>query len=286
MSELTDMHDSGWHDRTHPGPDRPHTHGHHRPGPGSWSHQRGPRRVVPQDPRLGRLFAADTHRYATVNEYAAATGLTPADVLTELAEWLDDSSLNLEIVGPNVFLHTAPHGRPTYSNLAEAPPNLWEALREGHNPQEAFRLWRLLRALESSGWNVEARRHRIASGLGPVRALPPLALEVGGHLLPLVIAPAAEELAAPGGPITQLMAAGAAAVMTICDHGALDATVTALRTWLLTTGADATSTITLGICEAPRFDPVLVSTADGAVSAQTVTKDQLGRLAWTDRSAT
>lgn len=230
------------------------------------------------DARLNRLLLHFGQQCATVNEYAERCGIEPAEIMELLGEWLDNGTLSLEFWGDDVFVHTAPDGRPAPGGHADVPPNLWEQLRDRANVELAYALWRLIRNLERAGWGVETRLHRILTGLGPLSVTPFFAVTVDDRPIPTLVFPAAGALAAPGGLLSTYANAGAAAVGVICDEGALDDMVTAVRRWALS--AHSQTRLAVLVLEAPRYSPTLLSPDDAAVIPVSVSERNIGTHMW------
>lgn len=228
--------------------------------------------VSTEDPRLDALLRRDPTRCATIGEYAAASGLSVERVLDLLGPHLDDATLALEIVRDDVFLHTAPAGRPPRSGPGRVPANLWELLRAQLAPEAAYLAWRAVRQLQDSGWVVEVRPPQIIGALGPVNPRPLFALYVGPSLVPVVIYPGLSELAAPTGPLAPLEAARVPVAAVIVAEGMLDRSLTALRHHLLARSPSTTAAIVL---EAPSFNPTLITDADSALRPRSVSRESL-----------
>lgn len=231
------------------------------------------RALVVADPRLSRLLQRDPERCASVSEYAQVTGIETGQVIDLIGGALDHGTLSLEIVGEEIFVHTAPTGRPGPVHLPEVAPNLWERLREGMTPEGAYALWRLVRGMERAGWRVEANPHRIMFGLSAMQPRPHLGIHVANNIVPLLAHPAAATLSAAGGLLDTFDPAGAATVGVICDSGALDEMVTATRRWVL--GRRGQTGMSVLVLEAPRFNPTLLRPTDAAVTPRAVSRAAL-----------
>jgi hypothetical protein len=242
-------------------------------------YQPGRRVVNVADARLNHMLLRGTPPCASLSEYSAITGI-PTDELVELlGGYLNDGSLAIEVAGDEVFLLTAPHGRPTPSECADVAPNLWEHLRRNAGPELAHDTWRLYRALERVGWGVEAQPERILEGLSHVADTPRLGVFIGQRVVPVLIFPLSDDLSNPHGILTDYEQAGAAMVGVICAGDALETNVTAARQWLLAhRGMPAHMSVL--ILEAPRFVPVLLSSSDGAVSPVAVSQAAMASYEW------
>jgi len=236
------------------------------------------RALAVSDPRLTRVLLREPDRCATLNEYAAACGMDPSEIVELLGKYLDQGVLGLDFFGDEVFLHTAPSGRPAAPDFPDVPPNLWEQLRERAGLEAAYALWKLIRSLERSGWGVEHRVNRIVFGMGQVADPPYIGVRAGQSVVPALIFPSQDALIRSGGLLDQYEFAGAAAVAVICDERALDNMVTAVRRWSLVKRAPATLSVL--VLESPRYNPTLLSPSDVAIEPVAVTRDTLGNYFW------
>jgi hypothetical protein len=158
------------------------------------------------------------------------------------------------------------------------PPNLWERLRDRASTDFAYALWKLVRSLERSGWKVETHLNRIVFGLGAMSELPYIGVTVANAVVPLLIFPAADALAAGTGLLAAYDRAGAHAVGIVCDEGALDEMVTAVRRWVLSRSFPPA--MSMLILEAPRYNPTVLTPGDAAVTPVAVTRDSLSSIDW------
>ena len=243
----------------------------------------GRRVVVTDDTRLTRLMQRDTLRCASVNEYAQASGIDAGEIVGLLGTYLDDGSLAIEVHGDDVFIHTAPHGRPAPEGLAETPANLWELLRDRFSIPHAHQMWRLTRALEAAGWRVEHHRSRIMFGLGRLREAPLMGVDVGNTVVPLLLFPSPVMLTAPDGLLNAYESAGAAAVGVVCAQGSLDEMATTVRAWMLSRQTPPPLSVIL--LESPRFNPTLLSPSDGAITPRSVAINVLETEQWGESGA-
>jgi hypothetical protein len=238
-----------------------------------------PRRTVATpDTRLTRLLQREPLRCATVNEYSQASGIDAGEIVEMLGPYLDDGSLAIEVHGDDVFIHTAPAGRPTPDTLAEVPANLWELLRSRFSIPHAHQLWRLTRALEAAGWRVEHQTGRIVFGLGRLAEPPLMGVDVGNTVVPLLLFPSSVALTAPDGLLNTYESAGAAALGIVCAQGALDEMATTVRAWMLSRQTPPPLSVLL--LESPRFNPTLLSPTDGAVIPRTIAINVLETEYW------
>ena len=223
-----------------------------------------------EDMRLTRLFHQEPTRCATINEYAAATGITVDRVLEMFSGPLQRGELDVEAVGGEIFVQTAPAGRPAPREFGQTQPNLWEVLRRDHPKDEAYALWRILRDMESGGWRVEADARFVPTGRTENAFL---GLRFSLSTVPVLILPSISEIASQSGPLTDLEMAGMGLCAVTCLHRKLDASVTAVRQWML--GRPARAGLDVLVLEAPRYQPVLLTSDDGSITPRSVTIDAI-----------
>jgi hypothetical protein len=226
------------------------------------------------DPRLNRMLLHEPSKCASLNEYAQACGMPTNQVATLLDEFLDSEAIGLDFFADEVFVNTAPHGRPAPDGTVDIPPNLWEQLRVRVGVDTAYTLWKLLRSLERSGWVVEHRLHRIMFGLASVADPPYLGVKAGAIWVPLMIFPSPDALIRSGGLLDQYERAGSSAIGVVCDEQELDSMVTAVRMWALSKREPPVLSVL--VLEAPRYNPTLLTPRDAAITPVAVTRDALG----------
>jgi hypothetical protein len=221
-----------------------------------------PRRTVDiADMRLQRLFISGA-QLATLTEYARKSEMDIMEVLSQLEPYLDDHSIELESVGAELFLHTAPLGRPQPENVASIPANLWELLRYVGDPDYASMLWKIIRGLETGGWSV--RTHPI----GSPRPLTFLEIHVNGSWVPVIVLPRKGRLAAHDGPLSRADGRKVTEVVVVCPEGHLDEVVSEIRTWM----TSAKRTLTVVLLEQPRYTPALLSPNDTSVRPTSISR--------------
>lgn len=226
-------------------------------------------------PGLRDLIHQTPERCAAVSEYAEAIDSGFDDVLDLLAPHLGSGALAVEPAGGQMFLHTAPSGRPPPARLPGVPPNLWERLRRNAPPEAAFRRWQRVRALERAGWQVRVGRHPSELGCHTARFQPTMALSASEVLLPVVgDDPLADTgLADPNGPLGELERAAAVGAVVLVDSGRLDGTVTAVRRWRAT-HPHATRLLVVAM-EEPGYAPVMLTSGDAAVAPKSALRAYL-----------
>jgi hypothetical protein len=235
----------------------------------SWDSSR--RTISLGDPRLNALVVRTPDRCASLTEYAQASGMDTAEVVELFGQYLDDGTLSLEFVGDEVFVHTAPSGRPAPHGHADVPANLWERLRMRSDVEMSFAVWRLVRSMERSGWAVETNIAKVLFGLGPVNRAPFFGVAVGPQVIPVLPFPSLDEIAGAGGLLAEYSHAGAPAVAVVCDQGGLDESCTAVRRWVLS--HRYLPSMSVLVLEAPRYNPVLLAAADGAVQPVSTSRE-------------
>ena len=206
------------------------------------------------DIRLQRLLFRGG-ALASLSEYAAAAEMAVTEVLAQLEPWLDGSSLELESVAGELFLHTAPSGRPHPPLAAIVPSNLWELLRQVGDPDYARQLWVIIRGLQRGGWQVSTH---------PVGATAPLTfLEVktSDGWTPMMVLPRRDRLGAVDGPLSRALLRSVNRVVVVCADGDLDSIGAEIRGWMSRCERD----FEVLVLEQPRYTPTVLRTDDASV---------------------
>lgn len=229
------------------------------------------------EPVLNHLVLRSNHQFATLSEYAHESGCDVARVAESFGPLVDSGVVTFEYVEGEVFVLTAPHGRPGPLHLPEIAPNLWERLRRHALPEQALVLWQAVRDLELGGWEVETDQGRVLAGLGPLEVPGPLlGVYVAARAVPVLTFPDLVDLPGAAGLLERFERASAGLVAVMVEPGALDEAVTVFRKWALQRpGVTGLAVIVL---EAPRFDPVLVSAQDSAVRPVAVDRSSLDSM--------
>lgn len=202
-------------------------------------------------------------RPATVDEYAQLLGRDIDSVMSSLAVALDAGWLELDLVAGQLFVNTAPQGRPGPAGMPDCPPNTWELLKRGANEKFAWALWKLIRSMESVGWGVHVDPAVIAASCRGVEAVPHLAVTVAAAVVPTLVFPPVSRLQT-GSLLDPFEFANCSSVGVVCDQGQLEAVVTACRAWMLNGRRHELGVLVL---EAPRYSPVVVDPLDGSTQA-------------------
>jgi hypothetical protein len=224
------------------------------------------------DARLNRAMHQFPERYASVDEYAIASGLDVSEVMGLLEPFFEDGSLYLELVNGETFVLTAPEGRPIKKTGAcDVPANLWERLRAFATPGESYLSWKLMRSLERNGWSVRAsnlEECRIGTYLAPLQS------GVGGRLIPVVLYDKHSSIGSAIGVLAEAARRGIRAVILCCENGELDRLSTEVRRYLLDGRGGRIYVLVL---EAPTYNPVLFSANDNAVLPKSVSRVALDK---------
>jgi hypothetical protein len=227
-----------------------------------------------------RVLLNDPFRHATLEEYARASGLEVDVVMEELEHALDSRALALETAHGEVFVLTAPEGRPLPDGVPWVAPNLWEVLRYQRGVDAAHHLWQVHRGLERAGWEVVSTPQQINGACNaPVAHQAPLGVLVGGLSIPVIVHPSPEMVADTSGPLGDYERAGARAVGIVCGLSGLDAMATAVRRFALGWRL-VDQPLTVIVLEAPRYQPVVLQAHDTAVSPLSVSRSDLQTLVW------
>lgn len=210
------------------------------------------------DSRLARVLRNEPLKYATVNEYAQATGIKAHELLTMFTSSPLAGEVTLDSFTGELFVRVHPD-----SGLL---PTLWNELVNGRDEWSAAELWSQVRTLERAGWLTEVRR----SILNPL---------FGGHcdaavrvqevLIPTVNEPGEYQELLP------LAGTGPAAMALVVAPGGLDAAVTRSREWFFNYPHMRPNIVLL---ERPSLAPVAVTSSDYSVAPRWVTMDELHNL--------
>ena len=227
------------------------------------------------DARLNHILIRRSGRCASLSEYAQVCGMSVSEVAAQIDDYLDAGDLALEFCGEEVFLHTAPHGRPAPSGVKSIEANLWEHLRSRGDPDTAYGLWKTLRSLERAGWEVEYRASELSGAPGSGhRGAADLGVIVRGRTIGVVLDPA-DFFESVGDRYEQ---AGEGVVALVCPSGSLAPTVSLVRRWILS--RRYSPMLRVLVLEAPGYNPTLLSAGDLAVNPVSVSRDELGEYFW------
>lgn len=226
------------------------------------------------DHRMNRALVRDAYRYASLSEYSAATGIEVSDIVAMLGPCFDAGLAGIETYAGEVFLLTAPKGRPVPAHLPEIAPNMWEALRNRASLSDAWSLWRVARSMGRAGWSIEVDPAHVAGSLSHLMTPPVLGVRIGEIVAPVIVGPAASDLEHSTGLLAEYDRARAGVLCVACKNGTLDSTVTAARKWALGQHVNP-STMTVVVLEAPRYQPVVLTAGDASVAPVSVTREHV-----------
>lgn len=229
---------------------------------------------------MRRVLLHDAFRHATLEEYARACGTDVDIVMGELEHALDTRAVALESVGGEVFVLTAPDGRPLPADVPVVAPNLWEVLRYNRDLEQACELWRVTRSLERAGWEVVVVPQEIHETCPSLVSRPaPLGVRVGQAVIPVLVHPHADVVSDTSGPLGLFERAGARAVAVVCGQSALDVMTTAVRRFALGWRM-VDQPLAVIVLEAPRYQPVVLQAHDSAVNPVSVSQSSLSSVVW------
>lgn len=220
------------------------------------------------DMRLTRAMQDPGMKHATLDEYARATGMSIKELLQHMKEHVDSGDLAYETVGDKAFVMT----RTRPDRPRGLPKNLWEALRERNDPENAYMLWQLGRDLEQAGWKVNYTPEEISG------RRPPLNLPLRQGEAPLILFPEPSRLLRQDGPLARYQLAGRQVCAIACRNRQIDRTITAVRSWYLEKGG--TGTISTLILEEPSYQPVRIDPKDGSHQPRSSSITSESRNSW------
>lgn len=226
------------------------------------------------DSRLMRLFTREPLRCVTIDDYAAAAGMTVFDVLLALTPAKEAGHISFDNQNGTFYVNTAPNGR--NDGLTHPPANLWEQLRTHYPAYEAARVWTLSQTLKRAGWLTEVRPAILTahySGITPAIRVAAISQE---RNLPVCDYPALTDITNPYGIIQQLSTKHITVALILIPEYKLDDYITAARSWYLEHPYAASK---IALCEAPTFNPVLLSANDVSVAPRSVTLEELSNIA-------
>lgn len=219
------------------------------------------------DTRLTRAINGSGLKCASINDYAKVTGIPISDLLDMFDEHMENHLISLEFAGGEVFVHTAPFGRDSFSKI---PANMWETLRKFNDVETSYELWRSARELEAIGWEVEYDIHKITGNTNMATSVGfALGLKVNSYVAPILEFPSLETLTSHQGPLDSISRRGYPLVAVVCASRSLDKAVTLLRLWFIRNFNYVSSDIL--VLEKPHLQPLLMRRADGGIVPESVT---------------
>lgn len=207
------------------------------------------------DMRLTRAVNDRPMAYATMDEYASATGMTIRELLDHMKGHVEQGLVRYDTVGGHVFVHVEGEGVPT---------NLWGSLRRLNSSEEAYRLWRLGRDLEQAGWEVDYA----PAPVGGRRSR--LGIVLDGRTRPVLLFPDAELLAHQEGPLSTVLRAGESTCVVTCRNRQLERSATAVRRWYM--HHERYPDLSVLLLEEPSYAPLKVDTKEGSISPASVSR--------------
>lgn len=210
------------------------------------------------DIRLQRLLFRGND-LASLNDYAEKAEMGISEVVANLEPWLDGRTLDIEAVGGDLFLHTAPLGRPQPLDVAVVPANLWEILRQVGDSDYASMIYNIIRGLQFSGWRCR---------IHPVDTANPatfLELYINNNWIPLFLFPKKNRIAVENGILDKLKVRNIKKVAIIINQKDVNPFLLEVRKWLYIDGNE----ITVVLLENPSFQPVILGPNDIAVKPRT-----------------
>lgn len=203
------------------------------------------------DIRLQRLLFRGSD-LASLSDYAEKSDMGISEVIANLEPWLDGRTLDIEAVGAELFLHTAPLGRPQPKDVAVLPANLWETLRQVGDSDYAAMLYTIIRGLQYAGWRCR---------IHPVDAKNPatfLELYISHTWIPLFLFPKKERISANEGIFDKLKSRNISKVSVVVNQKDVHGFIVESRKWL----SENNYPITIAILENPSFQPIIIEAKD------------------------
>lgn len=232
----------------------------------SFQYGQGRKPVVFADARLARAIYSSGRMCASITEYSTFTGIPVLELLDMLDEQIAHGDLSLEFFGGEIFIHTAPGGRESFDPI---PYNVWETIRRHTDVEQAYAVWLMARELERAGWALEYNLYNVTGD-------PALALHFGVHLglklsqfvVPLIESPYPDSLTGEGGALDTFARRSYTLLSMRCEHGELDGSVTAVRTWYMHNEHQECSGVI--ILEQPHDLPLLLLREDGGLEPRSL----------------
>lgn len=219
--------------------------------------------ITLNDIRLQRLLfrGADL---ASLSEYAEKSDMGISEVIADLEPWLDGKTLEIEAYGSDLFLHTAPSGRPTPIGVAIIPANLWEILRQVGDTQYAAMLFSIIRGLQFAGWNCKT--HALDAN-NPATFLE---LLVNNVWSPLFIYPKLNRVAIKKGILDKIAERKIQYVTLIVQHKETQQYIAEVKTWFTNNDKE----LAVVILQEPSFQAVILNGKETGVKPNTVKYNQ------------
>lgn len=215
--------------------------------------------IAVNDIRLQRLLfrGADL---ASLSEYAEKSDMGISEVIANLEPWLDGKTLEIEAYGSDLFLHTAPSGRPQPLEVAIIPANLWEILRQVGDTQYAAMLFSIIRGLQFAGW--KCKTHALDAN-NPATFLE---LHVNNVWSPLFIYPKINRVAIKRGILDKIAERKIQYVTLIVQHKEAQQYIAEVKTWFTNNDDE----LTVVILQEPSYQPVIITGKETGVKPKTI----------------
>jgi hypothetical protein len=215
--------------------------------------------ITVNDIRLQRLLfrGADL---ASLSEYAEKSDMGISEVIANLEPFLDGRTLEIEAYGSDLFLHTAPSGRPQPPGIAIIPSNLWEILRQVGDTQYAAMLFSIIRGLQFAGWRCKT--HSLDAN-NPATFLE---LNVNNVWSPLFVYPKISRISVKNGILDKISERKILYVTLIVHQKEAQQYIAEVKRWFVNNNND----LTVVILQEPSYQPMVVTGNDTAVKPKTI----------------
>jgi hypothetical protein len=215
--------------------------------------------ITVNDIRLQRLLfrGADL---ASLSEYAEKSDMGISEVIANLEPFLDGRTLEIEAYGSDLFLHTAPSGRPQPQGIAIIPSNLWEILRQVGDTQYAAMLFSIIRGLQFAGWRCKT--HSLDAN-NPATFLE---LNVNNVWSPLFVYPKINRISVKNGILDKISERKILYVTLIVHQKEAQQYIAEVKRWFVNNNND----LTVVILQEPSYQPIVVTGNDTAVKPKTI----------------
>jgi hypothetical protein len=215
--------------------------------------------ITVNDIRLQRLLfrGADL---ASLSEYAEKSDMGISEVIANLEPFLDGRTLEIEAYGSDLFLHTAPSGRPQPHGIAIIPSNLWEILRQVGDTQYAAMLFSIIRGLQFAGWRCKT--HSLDAN-NPATFLE---LNVNNVWSPLFVYPKISRISVKNGILDKISERKILYVTLIVHQKEAQQYIAEVKRWFVNNNND----LTVVILQEPSYQPLVVTGNDTAVKPKTI----------------
>jgi hypothetical protein len=220
---------------------------------------------VIRDVRLSKLLLREPLRASSCSEYAKITGISITSILSMLEIYIHNEDIILETTRDDVYLRINNclgkcHHRHNYF-----PPNIWSLVRSNNSLEEAERYYKIFKTLKFMGWQVEGNNKKIPTDRNHQRPL--FGLTIHNLTIPLVIFPPYRELAQRDSILSRFLKINNNLVALLIPEDTLEKYIAHIRAWMKTNNVTDFDILLL---EAPTFNPIVISTADGSLEPRMV----------------